>query len=337
MAIDYSALQRDATPSEIAAFQKKHGKASTEPAIIFGSISLGFVALFTILTIVFIILGADDAAATVGVFNMFFFVGLIVTVLIVATSGTRYKGLTKMHAFALANQLNFQFDRHNVMYTGLVFQHGDSRSITESYQFPNGLEVGNYTYTTGSGRSRQVHYWGYARLKLPRKLPHMLLDAKKNNFLGRLSNLPVSLKTDQTMTLEGNFNDHFTLYVPTGYERDALYVFTPDVMASLIDHGDRFDIEVVDDNLFLYNSGKFILESEQEIRALLEVTDKISSEMNEQTDYYADERVANRSVNEIAVPGKRLKRGVSAAAIIIFILVTSYYFLEVILPLIWQQ
>ena len=261
---------------------------------------------------------------------------LIVTVLIIVTSVTRYKSLAKMDAFARANNVRFLFDRKNVMYAGLIFAHGDSRAITESYEFPNGTEIGNYTYATGSGRSRQVHYWGYVHIRLPRKLPHMLLDSKKNNFLGGvLSSLPTSLESDQTMRLEGDFNDFFSLYAPKGYERDALYVFSPDVMAALIDHGNQYDIEVIDDTLFLYQASRFALSNEQAVRSLIEVSDTIRKELHEQTDYYADERVGDRSANIIAEPGRRLRRQVSIAGAIFGVIFLIYFlvnFLQTVLP-----
>ena len=37
----------------------------------------------------------------------------------------------------------------------------------------------------------------------------------------------------QVLSLEGDFDRYFTLYCPKEYERDALYVFTPDLMALL--------------------------------------------------------------------------------------------------------
>ena len=58
----------------------------------------------------------------------------------------------------------------------------------------------------------------------------------------------------QRLSLEGDFDDHFTLYCPEEYERDALYLFTPDVMARLIDRVRGFDVEIIDDWLFLVSS-----------------------------------------------------------------------------------
>ncbi len=153
----------------------------------------------------------------------------------------------------------------------------------------------------------------------------MVLDAKKNNMFGGLmSNLPSNLAGGQTLKLEGNFNDHFTLYVPEGYERDAYYVFTPDVMAVLIDHGDKFDIEVVDDELVFYSKEKFRLHRQTHLTDALSVLQTVSSEIVSQGDYYADEKVADRSMNIIAEPGRRLKSKIGIVSSIVVAAYTLY-------------
>lgn len=49
---------------------------------------------------------------------------------------------------------------------------------------------------------------------------------------------------DQVLSLEGDFDRYFTPYCPKQYERDALSVFTPDLMALCIDEAAPFDIEI---------------------------------------------------------------------------------------------
>lgn len=236
----------------------------------------------------------------------------------------RKKRLALLYHFALHNQLRLIVDTPPRNYAGTIFSAGHTNLINEALILPDGVEIGSYQHTIGSGRSERVNYWGYMRVKLVRRLPNMLLDSKKNNFLwGMLSNLPATYTRDQIVKLEGNFNEFFTLYAPNGYERDAFYVFTPDVMAALIDHGSNFDIEVIDDNLVFYSAEPINLASEDELKGALSILYKISSELIDQTDYYSDERVADRVSNTIAVSGRRLKTQVSwivIAAIVFYIL-----------------
>ena len=121
---------------------------------------------------------------------------------------------------------------------------------------PRFVEFANYQYTTGSGKNRTTHRWGYVAIKLDVPLPHIVLDARSNNGLFG-SNLPATFDKDQRLSLEGDFDQHFALYCPEGYERDALYLFTPDIMARFIDNAAALDVEIVDDWLFLYGKREF--------------------------------------------------------------------------------
>jgi len=114
------------------------------------------------------------------------------------------------------------------------------------------FEVGNHTAIVGSGRNSTTYRWSYVAIRLATPLPHIVLDARANNTLRRHA-LPVPFAAGQRLSLEGDFDRHFTLYCPAGYERDALYLFSPDVMARFIDSASSLDVEIVDDYLFLYS------------------------------------------------------------------------------------
>ena len=154
--------------------------------------------------------------------------------------------------FAQANGMTFRPVVNDPPLPGMIFHLGSSRVASQLVrgQEPRFVEFGNYRYTTGSGKNRTTHNWGYVAVKLDVPLPNIVLDALGNNGLG--SNLPSTFSKDQRLSLEGDFDQHFTLYCPSGYEADALYLFTPDIMARFIDHAAQLDVEIVDDWLFLY-------------------------------------------------------------------------------------
>ena len=70
----------------------------------------------------------------------------------------------------------------------------------------------------------------------------MVLDSRDNNGLVGGATLPATFRRDQVLSLEGDFNRYFTLYCPRQYERDALYVFTSDLISLLNDEADPFDV-----------------------------------------------------------------------------------------------
>lgn len=164
----------------------------------------------------------------------------------------------RLDRFAAANGMSYVPIVAAPSLPGMIFGLGRARQAIDAVRGmkPRFVEFANYRYTTGSGRNSTTHRWGYVAVKLDVPLPHIVLDAKGNNaLLG--SNLPASFDADQRLGLEGDFDEHFTLYCPEGYERDALYLFTPDIMARFIDNAAALDVEIVDDWLFLYAKRDF--------------------------------------------------------------------------------
>ncbi|MDT0157844.1 hypothetical protein Q9R19_09440 [Microbacterium sp. ARD32] len=170
----------------------------------------------------------------------------------IATMRRRRTDAYRIAQFAGANGMVYEHQVDNPPLPGMIFNNGDSRqasSLVRGYS-PRFVEFANYRYTTGSGKNRSTHHWGYVAVKLDVPLPNIVLDALGNNTLG--SNLPARFSRDQRLSLEGDFDRYFSLYCPRGYEADALYLFTPDIMARFIDHAAQLDVEIVDDWMFLY-------------------------------------------------------------------------------------
>ncbi|PNW09026.1 hypothetical protein C1632_07975 [Microbacterium testaceum] len=112
---------------------------------------------------------------------------------------------------------------------------------------PRFVEIGNYAYTTSDGKNTHTSRWGYIAIRLDVPLPHIVLDAVGNGVkLG-------VWERGQRLSLEGDFDRYFHLSCPAGYERDALYLFTPDVMARFVDNASALEVEIVDDWMFLYS------------------------------------------------------------------------------------
>jgi hypothetical protein len=268
-------------------------------------------------------------------FVVYFFFALFLGA-IGLSAHTTIRRHVRLQAFAAQNNLTYIADQAYNGRPGVIFGEGDSRIFVDLLQTNSQpfIEIGNYRYTIGSGKNRHDVNFGFVRVKLPRRLPNMVLDAHSNNFLGRFSNLPAGLSGNQKLALEGDFNNYFTLYAPADYGRDALYVFTPDVMQALVDAAHKYDCEVIDDDFYIYSSGQIDLTDQTRIEELLGVIKVIQPELVEQTDYYADERVGSRAANLIAEPGARLKTRMPAIGIIAVSLVFTYILINSAIPMI---
>ncbi|GAA3596599.1 hypothetical protein GCM10022198_20670 [Klugiella xanthotipulae] len=227
--------------------------------------------------------------------------------------------LTTMRLFSFARDNRFQFTprTENPLYPGMIFNLGHGRASCDRVHSLPGqrfFDIGRMTYRTSNGKSDVTHTWGYLAFQLDRRLPHIVLDSLSNNPLW--SNLPDAFNRDQRLSLEGDFDRYFTLYCPREYERDALYILTPDVMALLIDHAAPFDVEIVDDLVFVYSAAPFDHNGMNAFVRMWQVLDTVGAKTLRQTHRYADERVPDRSLNVVAPPGRRLRRSYLPALIV---------------------
>lgn len=187
---------------------------------------------------------------------------------------------------------------------------------------PRFIEIANCELRTGTGRG-STSMGGYVAVRLSTRLPHILLDAVGNDSpLSELTPVPAR---SQRLSLEGDFDRHFALYCPAGYERDALYLFTPDVMARLVDAVHGLDVEIIDDWLFFVTPRDVVTLDpatwEWITGAVSALTDKIA-----QWERWRDGRFEQGSEGPhadllphaaapqtVAAPGRRLRGGVPKA------------------------
>lgn len=251
------------------------------------------------------------------------FIAVIGALLITAAVAVkhRYVKRVRLSRFAEANNLTYIHEDTKRRHAGMIFNVGRNTKLTDVLRSADGAEVdfetGHYQYTVGSGRSQRTYYWRYVWIGLDRHLPHLVLDGMRNNhgiFNIRISNLPTAPQKQQRVSLEGDFDKYFALYAPEGYERDARYVFTPDLMVLMIDKAHDFDAEVVDTGIYFYQKENRAVHAATPEPRFFERVHKIvhvlGVKMNRRTDYYADERVGDRAQDVVAERGRRLRRRV---------------------------
>ena len=334
--IDYTALIAPVTKEEVAAFKaesKASGATFGSGAAVAQGAALGCAAVFIILIAVVMLTtftslsansGPANPVSVIGAAFPILFIVIVLALLVVGMRAAfgpgRWTKWMRLSRFAASNDLIYSAMTPDPQYPGAIFGQGRDRKALDHLRSATDrfLDMGNYQYTTGSGKNSTTHYWGFLALHLDRRLPHMVLDSTANNgWFG--TNLPSSFKKDQALALEGDFNTHFTLYCPKEYERDALYVFTPDLMALLIDEAAPFDVEIIDDWMFVYSSKKFEPTSPALYQRLFRIVDTVGAKTLAQTDRYVDERIGSFAANMVAPKGQRLAKGVPVAAIVIVI------------------
>lgn len=231
---------------------------------------------------------------------------------------TRYR----ISRFAAANELEFVASLPDPERAGMIFDLGTDRVASEIVRLahPRAVEIANYRYTIKSTKVSETFVWSYIEIALDRQLPHIVLDSRDNDSKLMGSNLPVALANAQRLSLEGDFDRHFSLYCPEGYETDALYLFTPDIMARFIDTSAEFDVEIVDDRVFLYSSGPRAFSSaDPEMWNWVFATVDALSEKFDQWERWRDERLTESDASNSSAasqaatpkPGHEIPKGVA--------------------------
>jgi len=264
-------------------------------------------------------------------------VSVILTIVLIRVFQGRYNLIKNLRLDKFSASNNFAYipivqkpeesgTMFNIMYDH--FSYDVIRSKSKRF-----FEIGNHEYDSGSNENQngiKTFQFGYIKIQLDRNLPHIVLDSKRNN-----SSLPVSFKENQVLSLEGDFDSSFTLYAPKNYERDALYIFSPDLMSLFIDELGCYDAEIIDNNLFIYSKKPLKLLDQNTLRRIFNIIDVVGNKTISQTNNYSDGNVAARSMNFVAEAGSRLKKRISNSAIfliIVFIIVFGFNILIQFIP-----
>ena len=190
------------------------------------------------------------------------------------------------------------------------------------------FELGNYD-NSNSTFANPIRVWGYMAIGLERNLPHIILTSRHN--ARRRRGIPVVVDRTQAMSLEGDFDRYFTLYAPTQYERDALYVFSPDLMALMIDEVALFEVEIIDDWIFFYSATPFDLTSRRTLRRLFRIARIVGAKTFRQTDRYWDDREgASFAANEVGASGRRLRTRVSLVTVAVAVLWIAFQVFRIV-------
>lgn len=325
MNINYAPLQQDPTPQQLTAFRGLSDRgvyyADVEPShsyvfVLIISLIGGFVGGMAIGAIIWVL--AEQL--------LLMWLTAVVVAAAIAWAVTIFYRRRETRALKYGCKL-FSFLQANPQFVYRAASADESKGAIFLEMQPSGFvmeladgsfRIGNHQYQVvveqGDSYKTVTYKWGYLAVKLNRMLPHMILDAKSNNLSvfqrmlhDKDAGLPANIDKNQILSLEGDFNNYFTLYAPNQYERDALYIFTPDLMSLLIDNAQAFDVEIIDDCLYFYVRDGIDMTDANLMSRLFSLVDVVGAKALHQTSGYADGAMGNRAVNTVAEQGRRLR------------------------------
>lgn len=208
--------------------------------------------------------------------------------------------------------------------------HTVARAVTRENADGRRVEWADYEIRSASRRFTYPPVGGWIAIGLHRPLPHMIVRATGRG--ARALSVAAVPASAQRLSLEGDFDEHFDLYCPEGYEADALYLFTPDVMAQAIDDAGGWDIEIVDD-LFLLVHPRDVVTTDparwvEVMRTADAFADKLAQWERWREDQLRDDPVGGvnrRDAADVAPAGRRLRTYWGVAAWLSFGLVAAVF------------
>lgn len=327
MKIDYSALNMDIKNDDIVKFTKTHTDSrsyiSNKSALIFSLVMILSYILINLITFFYPNL---TYLTYVGYFILF---NLVFVLIIHSNQSSYFRKYIKLYNFAESNNLTYIESSRQPDYPGIIFNINRSgtlgdRFVSKSQQMP--FEISTYSYLIRSDDNQRLVVYGYVMIDLKRNLPHMILDshAGESKFFGiSQSNLPINFDQDQKLSLEGDFDKYFTLYAPEAYKRDALQIFTPDLMGLFIDESGGFDAEIIDNKLFLYSSSAIDLLNVKLLEKIFNIINTVGQKTISKTEKYHDDAIGNKTVNVIALAGQRLVVKKTSTLLAIFLVIIT--------------
>jgi hypothetical protein len=206
---------------------------------------------FFVLPIGFELTGAALVTAQLGV--------IVAGGLLVLYSATRIgreaQRRARLRALAHAAGWQYRQDVSDWIWGGSVDEQIDrtgrsSRDHVDARDSDLPFDSAERTIVVGDREGATVHTIRAVRIPLAAEAPRISLRSRRGG--GALSLLPRRPRGRSELRLEGDFSDVFEVSVPVGYETDALYLLTPDLMVILLDASADLDLEIVDSTLHVY-------------------------------------------------------------------------------------
>ncbi|MBP9820726.1 hypothetical protein KBC85_01150 [Candidatus Saccharibacteria bacterium] len=231
--------------------------------------------------------------------NWYWYILIIFILMVILTVGliNEHTKDKRIELFAGNNGFKYVSNYGSYKDNGLPFEQLDFKNSSlnnvisgevSGYKF----YFGNYVYDS-SEATLKTYKFGLVALDLKKDLPNIYINSKSNdnNVYGQLVTGGLGgYKRSQKFDLEGDFSTYFNVYAPRDYERDTLYILTPELMEHIVNYGKDFDLEIVDSYLKLYRPNKLIEYNEKDLDYIFTIIMYFGNEFTQNTKRYKDDR-----------------------------------------------
>ena len=140
---------------------------------------------------------------------------------------------------------------------GTIFDFGSNQKLAKiviGKYFKQDTRLFIFNTTVGSGKNRHTERYSVLEISFDAMLPNIHLD----NHLNHISTwYEIGPRANETkLSLEGDFQKYFTLYVAKQYEVEALQILTPEIMQMFISEAKNMGVEMYKSKVYLYYPGE---------------------------------------------------------------------------------
>ena len=159
---------------------------------------------------------------------------------------------------------------------GIMFRQGHGRIIyycIEGLIDGRNFRIFNYNFSIGYGKHRKTYFYTIFAFRFNGTFPHIYLNNKANSY---------SIRVGESIPLPSEFEKSFSLSAPKEYEIEALEIFTPDVLASLLDNKFSHDVEFIDQEMIIFSDGQINNSEklEKEFKRALELEELLDEKLD---------------------------------------------------------
>lgn len=192
-----------------------------------------------------------------------------------------------MSLFAAARSLFWKefASAHGLTYTdakdisgeqALMFSQGTNRHASDCVagQYENApLQIFTYHFQIGTGKNAVHHYYTVFEFALLGSFPHLYLNKIDNKY---------NLRAGEDIPLPAEFEKRFTLSAPREYEIEALQIFTPDILARILENDVHYDVEIVDQEIIVFREKRIdnLRDLERELASALSLYNLLAPRLN---------------------------------------------------------
>ncbi len=176
------------------------------------------------------------------------------------------------HGGEYAYQPNLQMSAKGVM-----FRNNKSWDFEHFVKFvKNGRQWRVFKYYFGSREQKSSFVYTVIAVTFQGSFPNLFLDKKSEYSHG------FAKTVGRQVSLPLEFEKKFTLYSAKEYEQEALEIFTPDVLVSILDDDLIHDVELIDQEIFIFTLPH--IKNQERLQKELKTADKIVELLDDKLD-----------------------------------------------------